>query len=84
MTNNQPEQNNEHEMIDAFEVIEVNGFDAVYCETMDDAQLVADEWRRRGKVIGENVVVKIAQVKIRGFLEYEQNYIKQLREYKER
>jgi hypothetical protein len=56
-----------------------DGFDAVYCETQEDALMVADVWRRRAEVIREIVRITIAPVEITDIPESERRYVEKMR-----
>lgn len=61
----------------AYEVSD--GFDDIFVETMEDAELVSNEWKRRANVINQAVRITIESVEIIDIPSNERAYMEQLR-----
>lgn len=61
----------------AYEVSD--GFDEIFVETMEDAEFVSNEWKRRAKVINQVVRITIESVEIIDIPSNERAYLEHLR-----
>lgn len=58
-----------------------DGFDQTFCATLEDAEMVAREYRRRLGVIGSTDRVTIRSVEIGDIPEAERQYVEDLRKH---
>lgn len=65
----------------AFEV--KDGFDAIFVETMEDAQIVIDAWQQRAKAFPYPMHITVEEREIREIPDFERGYVDRLRKLSE-